>query len=105
VTSRPGDELTCDELTVGLQVLVGVVLSRLIWTGEQALLEIVLNYWHDYTIGTLDVLKACDACALRRHGPVVVHCTDCLVFAKLLSSTNIYWQNYQLQTDLNTPPT
>ena len=26
-------------------------------------IKIVYKMWHDYTIGTLGVLKACDACA------------------------------------------
>jgi len=36
---------------------------------------------HDYTIGTLDVLQACDACAgMRMTYSVIVQCTDCVVF-------------------------
>ena len=36
---------------------------------------------HDYTIGTLDVLQACDACAdMGMTYPVIVQCTDCVVF-------------------------
>ena len=38
--------------------------------------------WHDYTIGTLDVLQACDACAdMGMTYSVIVQCTDCVVFA------------------------
>jgi len=37
---------------------------------------------HDYTIGTLDVLKACDACADMGQ---LVQCTDCVVFPSKLS--------------------
>ena len=39
---------------------------------------------HDYTIGTLDVLQACDACAdMGMTYSVIVQCTDCVVFPKL----------------------
>jgi len=33
----------------------------------------------DYTIGTLDVLQACDACTTYS---VLLQCTDCVVFPK-----------------------
>ena len=37
--------------------------------------------WHDYTIGKLDVLQACDACAdMGMTYSVIVQCTDCVVF-------------------------
>ena len=36
---------------------------------------------HDYTIGTLDALQACDACAdMGMTYSVTVQCTDCVVF-------------------------
>ena len=36
---------------------------------------------HDYTIGTLDVLQACDACAdMGIAYSVIVQCADCVVF-------------------------
>ena len=36
---------------------------------------------HVYTIGTLDVLQACDACAdMGMTYSVIVQCTDCVVF-------------------------
>ena len=36
---------------------------------------------HDYTIGTLDVLQACDACAdMGMTYSVTVQFTDCVVF-------------------------
>ena len=36
---------------------------------------------HDYTIGTMDVLQACDACAdMGITYSVIVQCTDCVVF-------------------------
>ena len=36
---------------------------------------------HDYTIGTLDVLQACDACAdMGMTCSVIVQCTDYVVF-------------------------
>jgi len=36
---------------------------------------------HDYTIGTLDVLQACYACAdMGMTYSVIVQCTDCVVF-------------------------
>ena len=36
---------------------------------------------HDYTIGTLDVLQACDACAdMGMTYSVIAQCTDCVVF-------------------------
>jgi len=39
---------------------------------------------HDYTIGTLDVLKACDACE------DVGHCSDCVVFPILYQLLKLY---------------
>ena len=42
---------------------------------------IVLIFRHDYTIGTLDMLQACDACAdMGMTYLVIVQCTDCVVF-------------------------
>ena len=39
------------------------------------------NERHDYTIGTLDVLQACDACAgMGKTYAVIVQCADCVVF-------------------------
>ena len=36
---------------------------------------------HDYIVGTLDVLQACDACAdMGMTYSVRVQCTDCVVF-------------------------
>ena len=38
-------------------------------------------YRHDYTIGTLEVLHACDACVdMGMTYSVIVQCTDCVVF-------------------------
>ena len=35
----------------------------------------------DYTIGTLDVLQTCDACAdMGMADSVIVQCADCVVF-------------------------
>ena len=43
--------------------------------------------WHDYTIGTLDVLQACDACAdMGMTYSVIVQCTDCVVFRPFAKS-------------------
>ena len=37
--------------------------------------------WHCNTIGTLDVLQACDACAdMGMTYSVIVQCADCVVF-------------------------
>jgi len=42
-----------------------------------------LKAGHDYTIGTLDMLQACDACAdMGMTYSVIVHCADCVVFPK-----------------------
>ena len=43
------------------------------------------KFWHDYTIGTLDVLQACDVCTdMGMTYSVIVQCTDsdCVVFPK-----------------------
>ena len=46
----------------------------------------VSNY--DYTIGTLDVLQACDACAdMGMTYSVIVQCTDCVVLPRLVLYT------------------
>ena len=40
---------------------------------------------HDYTIGTLDVLQACDACAdMGMTYSDIVQCTDCVVFRPVI---------------------
>ena len=40
---------------------------------------------HDYTIGTLDVLQACDACAdMGMTYSVIVQCADCVVFPRYM---------------------
>ena len=42
--------------------------------------EISITGEHDYTIGTLDVLQACDACAdMGMTYSVIVQCTDCVI--------------------------
>jgi len=42
---------------------------------------------HDYTIGTLDVLQACDACAdMGTTYSVIVQCADCVVIPIILLS-------------------
>ena len=39
---------------------------------------------HDYTIGTLDVLQACGACAnMGMTYSVIVQCADCVVFPRV----------------------
>jgi len=44
---------------------------------------------HDYTITTLDVLQACDACAeMGMTYSATVQCTDCVVF----SSDGFRWE-------------
>ena len=41
----------------------------------------LLIRWHGYTIGTLDVLQACDACAdMGMAYSVIVQCADCVIF-------------------------
>ena len=45
----------------------------------------MLRYRHDYTIGTLDVLQACDACAdmgMTYSVIVQLQCADCVVFPR-----------------------
>ena len=47
------------------------------------------NSGHDYTIGTLDVLQACDACAdMGMTYSVIVQCTDRVVFPSGDSTTS-----------------
>jgi len=41
------------------------------------------EWGHDYTIGTLDMLQACDACSdLGMTYSVIVQCADCVVFSE-----------------------
>ena len=47
-----------------------------------------LSTWHDYTIGTLDMLQACDACAdMGMTYSVIVQYADCVVFPSNLANT------------------
>ena len=44
---------------------------------------------HDYTVGTLDVLQACDICAdMGMTYSVIVQCTDCVVFPQDIYRTS-----------------
>ena len=52
---------------------------------KKTTIKVQLKEWHDYTIGTLDMLQACDACAdMGMTYSVIVQCTDCVVFPKEL---------------------
>ena len=43
--------------------------------------DVLSGFRHDYTISTLDVLQACEACAdMGMTYSVIVQCTDCVVF-------------------------
>jgi len=50
------------------------------------MLSQTVHLGHDYTIGTLDVLQACDACAdMGMTYSVILQCTDCVIFPHSLS--------------------
>ena len=47
---------------------------------------------HDYTMGTLDALQACDACAdMGMTCSVIVQCANCVVFPKSTCKTRGAW--------------
>ena len=49
----------------------------------------IMRKRHDYTIGTLDVLQACDTCAdMGMTYSVIVQCTDCVVFPRKMQRLN-----------------
>ena len=54
---------------------------RLVQPVRDLYLSATVWFRHDYTIGTLDVLQACDACAdMGMTYSVIVQCTNCVVF-------------------------
>ena len=75
-------------------------------TDTQLLTGYTISSGHDYTIGTLEVLHACDACAdMGMTYSVTVQCTDCVVFPSsvrhLPSQAFIDWQ-YKNQKNMAT---
>ena len=57
--------------------------------------------WHDYTIGTLDVLQACDASAdMGMTYSVIVQCTDCIVFPAIHTATGEASRVYSISLEI-----
>ena len=58
--------------------------------GDSELWEMFgLSCGHDYTVGTLDMLQSCDACAdMGMTYSVIVQCADCVVFPSYVSRNN-----------------
>ena len=77
------------------------------YTLSQTLLMTSTHWFfgHAYTIGTLDLLQACDACAdMGMTYSVIVYCTDCVVFRFLFGRNVdlcIKWGAFQQRPGTN----
>ena len=75
-------------VVIGRSLLTKTNKNRSVNTGNFSLfiMKFCFPEGHDYTIGTLDVLQACDGCAdMGMTYSVIVQCTDCVVFPEEVS--------------------